>query len=97
MQRAARLSVGLRVLKNQTGAVLRRVRAGETVELTDRGRPIALILPLGGGSAADLASTLRELAASGRITWSGGKPRGLASPPKVRGASVADAVIEDRR
>jgi len=29
--------------------------------------------------------------------WGGGKPRGSRKAPKIKGPSVADAVIEDRR
>ena len=28
--------------------------------------------------------------------WAGGKPRGAKRPPKIKGPSVAEAVIEDR-
>jgi len=38
-------SVTAKELKNLTGAVLRRVRAGATVMVTDRGRSIAVISP----------------------------------------------------
>lgn len=36
--------VGVRELRRQASAILRRVAAGETVEVTDRGRPVALLL-----------------------------------------------------
>jgi prevent-host-death family protein len=38
-------SVTAKELKNRTGAVLRRVRAGATVAVTNRGRRIAVISP----------------------------------------------------
>ena len=38
-------SVTAKELKNKTGAVLRRVRAGATLAITNRGRRIAVILP----------------------------------------------------
>jgi prevent-host-death family protein len=38
--------VGLRELRQQAGAVLKRVRGGESVEITDHGHPIARIVPL---------------------------------------------------
>jgi prevent-host-death family protein len=37
-------SVGVRELRRQASAILRRVAAGETVEVTDRGRPVALLV-----------------------------------------------------
>lgn len=38
--------VGVRELKQNASAVLDRVRKGQSVEVTDRGRPIALIVPI---------------------------------------------------
>ena len=37
--------VGVRELRREASAILRRVAAGEAVEVTDRGRPVAIILP----------------------------------------------------
>jgi prevent-host-death family protein len=36
--------IGVRELRRQASAILRRVAAGETVEVTDRGRPVAILL-----------------------------------------------------
>lgn len=36
--------VGVRELRRQASAILRRVAAGDTVEVTDRGRPVAVLL-----------------------------------------------------
>jgi prevent-host-death family protein len=36
--------IGVRELRREASAVLRRVAAGETVEVTDRGRPVAVLL-----------------------------------------------------
>jgi prevent-host-death family protein len=37
--------VGVRELRQQASAILRRVAAGETFVVTDRGRPVALLVP----------------------------------------------------
>jgi prevent-host-death family protein len=39
-------SVGIRELRQQASAVLRRVVAGEVIDITEHGRPIARIVPL---------------------------------------------------
>jgi prevent-host-death family protein len=39
-------TVGIRELRQNASAVLRKVVAGETVEVTEHGRPIARIVPL---------------------------------------------------
>lgn len=36
--------VGIRELRRQASALLRQVAGGETVEITDRGRPVAVML-----------------------------------------------------
>ena len=36
--------VGVRELRREASAILRRVAAGETIEVTDRGRPVAVLL-----------------------------------------------------
>lgn len=38
--------VGVRELRQRASELLRRVEAGETFEVTDRGRPIAVLAPL---------------------------------------------------
>lgn len=52
--------VGIRELKQNASAVIRRVEAGETIEVTEHGRPVARIVPLRAGS------TLDQLIAEGR-------------------------------
>jgi prevent-host-death family protein len=41
------VSVGVRELRQHASRVLARVKNGETVEVTERGRPVARIVPLG--------------------------------------------------
>lgn len=43
--------VGIRELKGHASALIRRVAAGETITVTDRGRPVARIVPLRGDEA----------------------------------------------
>jgi prevent-host-death family protein len=38
--------VGVRELRQRASELLRRVEAGETIEVTDRGRPVAVLAPL---------------------------------------------------
>jgi prevent-host-death family protein len=46
MATAHESEVGIRELKEQASAIMRRVAAGETIRVTDRGRPVARIVPL---------------------------------------------------
>jgi prevent-host-death family protein len=38
-------AVTSRELKNRTGEILRRVRGGERITVTNRGRPVAIVVP----------------------------------------------------
>ena len=86
--------VGVRELKNRIGQYLGRVKAGERLTVTDRGRPVAVLSPLPDTHAdAGLETILRE----GLARWGGGKPVGARRPAHVKGPTVAKAVIEGRR
>ncbi|HLZ94505.1 MAG TPA: type II toxin-antitoxin system prevent-host-death family antitoxin [Candidatus Dormibacteraeota bacterium] len=39
-------TVGVRELRQRASELLRRVEAGETIEVTDHGRPVAVLAPL---------------------------------------------------
>ena len=87
-------TVGIRELKARLSQYLKRVRQGERVVVTDRGRPIALISP---AAARAEDERIGEMIRDGTALWDGKRPRGGARPPRLPGATVADAVIEDRR
>jgi prevent-host-death family protein len=42
-------SVGIRELRQQASELLRRVEQGETIGITDRGRPVAVLSPARAG------------------------------------------------
>ena len=54
-------TVGIRALKQSASEVVARAAAGETIQITDRGRPVAQLTPL-------LQDHLESLTAAGRIT-----------------------------
>lgn len=47
------VSVGIRELRQRASELLRLVQRGETIEITDRGRPVALLSPLPAGNQLD--------------------------------------------
>lgn len=53
--------VGVRELRQRASELLRRVEAGESIEITDRGRPVAMLVPYPSGGR------LQQLRASGDI------------------------------
>lgn len=84
-------TVGVRDLKASLSGYLRRVRAGESLTVTDHGLPIARLVPAG------LPAELERLLGQSWFTWSGRKPA-LGDPPLrlTRGPSASDTVIRMR-
>jgi prevent-host-death family protein len=78
--------VGVRELRQRASELLRRVEQGESIEITDRGRPVAVLAPLPGGTP------LEQLRASGDIEPAAGDvddlPAPLAVPPGVESPSA---------
>lgn len=54
-------SVGVRELRQRASELLRRVEQGETIQVTDRGRPIALLSPPPAGSPLDRLRALGDV------------------------------------
>ena len=55
-------SVGVRELRQRASELLRLVGEGETIEITDRGRPVALLGPLPQGSPLDVNEAILNAA-----------------------------------
>jgi prevent-host-death family protein len=69
--------VGVRELRQNLSVYLQRVKEGETLEITEHGRPVAELRPR---SPARL-SKIDQMIADGRITPARGRPRDLPPPP----------------
>jgi prevent-host-death family protein len=70
-------SIGVRQLQQNAADTVDRVRRGETIEVTVRGRPVAKLVPVGG-------SLLDQLEASGRLRRGSGDLLDLGPPLKPR-------------
>ena len=68
------VSIGVRELRQRASELLRRVEQGETIEVTDRGRPVAILAPPPKGSA------LERLRARGEIDSARGNLDDLPGP-----------------
>ncbi len=84
-------SVGIRELRQNATAVLRRVAAGETVEITDRGRAVARIVPMHEGSR------LEQLLAEGRASDMKGDLLEVKPTPRIAGKPVLSKVLAEMR
>lgn len=54
-------SVGVRELRQRASELLRRVEEGETIEVSDRGRPVAVLSPPPEGSPLERLRALGEM------------------------------------
>lgn len=54
-------SIGVRELRQRASELLRRVEQGETIEVTDRGRPVAILSPPPEGNPLDRLRALGEI------------------------------------
>jgi prevent-host-death family protein len=91
---ARRAVVGARELKTRLGGYLQRVRQGQTLVITDRGQAVAELKPLGAAGTEEAA--LQRLKAIGVVTRLENRPLAPFRPVRGRGASVSEAIIEDR-
>lgn len=66
--------IGIRELRQHASRYLRDVERGETIEVTDRGRPVARIVPV------PRVEGVEELLASGRLRPAGGDALELGAP-----------------
>jgi prevent-host-death family protein len=90
----ARHTVGVRELKARLSQYLRQVKQGRIVVITERGKPVAQLVP----ADHSLEEKLEAMRRAGRIEWNGKKLEPMRPVGKVKqGFSVADLLIEERR
>jgi len=80
-------AVGLRYLRHHTSEVLARVRHGETIDVTEHGRLIARIVPVGERQPTPVLARLVE---SGRATLA----RRPGYRPRMRHGDGSDRLSE---
>jgi len=89
----AEMRIGTRELKSKLSEYLRRVKAGETITVTEHGRPIGQIIPI----KPTLEERSQVMVAAGQGEWNG-----LKLPPYQPKATnkgkrqLSDLVVEDR-
>jgi prevent-host-death family protein len=60
-------SIGVRELRQHASRYIEEVAAGESIEITDRGRPVARLVPLTGDPWHDLVSAGDVVLAAGPL------------------------------
>lgn len=82
--------VGVRELRRDASAILRRVAAGETIEVTDRGRPVAVLLQ-------SMPSGLARLEREGLLRRADGDLLAIQPIRLPAGATPPSQVVDEGR
>ena len=83
--------VGVRELRQNLSVYLQRVKDGESLEVTEHGRPVAVLAPRG-----EPTSAYDRLLAEGRIRPATGSIRDLPLPLGPVSTDGTDALAADR-
>jgi prevent-host-death family protein len=89
----AQIHVGIRELKSKLGEYLRRVKAGETITVTEHGKTIARIIP----AKPTVDERLHAMVAAGQAELNGQKLQPYR--PKAINRSdqqLSDLIVRDR-
>jgi prevent-host-death family protein len=88
----SRARVQIRELRQNLSKYVRRVVAGESLEVTDRGRPVAMLVPL-----PEHGNVLEQLVAEGRVIAPRRDLRKLGPPTKVSLRTPASRALREQR
>lgn len=88
------IRVGTRELRSKFSEYMGRVKKGETIIVTERGKPVARFLPVG----QSVEERIWAMVDAGLADWNGKKLK--PHKPKIinkTGRLISDMVVEDRR
>jgi prevent-host-death family protein len=85
------ISVGIKELKQKLSGYVDKVRGGEQIVITDRGKEVALVIPI-----SPERNAVKRLVENGKAAWAGGKPAGVKGI-KAKGGTVSKTVLDNRR
>ena len=87
------IQVGVRELKSRLSHYLRQVKTGQSVIITERGRPVGRIVPVAQG----VDERLEAMAQAGLVQWSGKRLKPVKPVARVSGErTVADLLVAER-
>ncbi|MDX2223835.1 MAG: type II toxin-antitoxin system prevent-host-death family antitoxin [Rhodospirillaceae bacterium] len=89
-------TVGLRALKNQLSAYVRRAAAGETILVTDRGKVVAELVPPA-PAAGGVHAALAEMARRGEMRLATRAKVSYPVMPKIVPDGTALRLLDDDR
>lgn len=85
--------VGVRELRQNLSVYLRRVKAGETLEVTEHGQPVARLTP----RPRERLSIIDRMIAEGRVTPATYDHRQVPPPPRIPGSRPLSQIILEMR
>jgi prevent-host-death family protein len=87
------MRVGVRELKSRLSEYLQQVKSGQTITVTERGKPIGQVIPI----KPSLEERVLALVEAGLLQWNGKKlePRRPAAQNRKK-KQVSELVVEDR-
>jgi prevent-host-death family protein len=89
------MQIGLREANQRFSRLIKAVRGGREVLLTERGRPLAVVKPVQGGD--ETQSAIQRLEAAGFLRPARKQARlPVWSPRRVRGTAVSKTIREER-
>lgn len=94
-EKATPARVGVRELRQNLSVYLDRVKAGETLEVTEHGQPVAQLGP----RPAKPSSIIDQLIAEGRITPAKRSHKDIPPPPSIpdpTGRTLTETLLEMR-
>jgi prevent-host-death family protein len=98
MKRTGAIQVGVRELRNRLTTYLRLAKADCEVVVTERGKPIAVIQPIGRASAAtSLEGRLGALAVRREITLPQRRIPARVRRVRVTGRPLSEEIVAERR
>ena len=83
------MDIGVRELRDGLSRHLASVREGHTITVTDHGKPVARIVPVG------VPTSLERLVAEGRVTP--GRRSSTPRPTPVKSAGMVSDLVGDQR
>jgi prevent-host-death family protein len=87
------ITVGVRELKARLSEYLREIKAGNTIIITEHGRPVGRLIP----SVQPLAERVEAMRRAGLLTWNGKKlPAGQPVATLRRQQTLAELISEGR-
>ena len=89
--------IGVRKFRDELTRHLGLVRRGGRIVITDRGRPVALLLPYLQDSGSRHEERLMKVLSGGHVVPA--ERPFMKNPPLIRGrgAPISDFILEDRR